>query len=58
MITTTKGMMDESTLTKKTGTDHFENGQSNWIEYYDGDELVHRSVHVNLEKNVVLEQQT
>lgn len=55
MITTTKGMMDESLLEKKTGTIDNENELTNWIEYWDGDELVHRSVHVHLKKNVICE---
>lgn len=55
MITTTKGLMDESKLEKKTGNIDNDNEFTQWIEYYDGDELVHRSVHVQLKKNVVCE---
>jgi len=55
MITTTKGLMDESLLIKKTGSIDDENEFTQWIEYYDGDELVHRSVHVQLKKTVLCE---
>jgi len=55
MITTTKGLMDESLLVKKTGQVDNENELTQWIEYYDGDELVHRSVHVQLKQTVLCE---
>ena len=55
MITTTKGMMDESLLEKRTGIVENDNELTNWIEYWQDDELVHRSVHVQLKKNVVAE---
>ena len=47
--------MDESLLVKKTGSLDDENELTQWIEYYDGDELVHRSVHVQLKKNIACE---
>jgi len=58
IINTTKGEMDESLLVKKTGEMEDDNERTNWIEYYLDDELVHRSVHVHLKKNVVAESIT
>jgi hypothetical protein len=55
VITTTKGLMDESTLVKKTGNVDNDNELTQWVEYYDQAELVHRSVHVQLKQNVVSE---
>lgn len=55
MITTTKGMMDESTLDKRTGTVDNDNETTQWVEYWLEDELVHRSVHVILKTNVMVE---
>ena len=49
MINTTRGyQMDTAELTEKTGT--FENDReiTKWVEYWDGDDMVHRSVHVQL----------
>jgi len=53
MITTTKGPMDEALLEKKIVTFEDENELTQAVEYYDGTELVHRSVHVQLKQNVV-----
>jgi len=55
MITTTKGMMDETLLEKKIVTFEDENELTQAIEYYDDGELVHRSVHVQLKQNVLCE---
>jgi hypothetical protein len=55
MINTTHGPMDESLLVKKEGSLDDENEFTTWVEYYLGDELVHRSAHVRLKKNVVAE---
>jgi hypothetical protein len=52
MINTTHGMMDESLLTKKEGSVNNDNEHTTWIEYYLGDELVHRSAHVTLKKGL------
>ncbi|MFZ9615740.1 MAG: hypothetical protein ACO3AG_03610 [Fluviibacter sp.] len=52
MITTTKGMMDEALLRKVEGTIDNENENTYWVEYWDGDELVHRSAHITLKKCV------
>ena len=53
MITTTKGDMDESLLEKREGSLDNENEITNWTEYWLGEELVHRSVHVQLKRTVV-----
>ena len=55
MITTTKGEMDESMLLCKKGTFENDHECTNWIEYYDGYELVHRSVHVHLKQGIGIE---
>jgi hypothetical protein len=55
LITTTKGLMDPALLRKSQGFVNNENEETHWIEYYDGDELVHRSVHVTLKKGVEVE---
>ncbi len=52
MITTTKGLMDEALLDKREGTIDNDNETTTWIEYWLGGELVHRSAHVTLKKNV------
>lgn len=52
MITTTKGMMDETHLRKVEGVIDNENEHTTWVEYYEGDELVHRSAHITLKKGV------
>ena len=50
MITTTKGMMDEALLKKCTGVDEDDRARAEWVEYWDGDELVHRSVNIALKQ--------
>lgn len=50
MITTTKGLMDEATLRRVDGELDNANEHTKWVEFYDGDELVHRSVHVHLKE--------
>lgn len=50
MITTTKGLMDESLLDKREGTIDNANETTTWVEYWLGGELVHRSAHVALKK--------
>ena len=55
MITTTKGLMDEATLRKVEGEIDNDNEHTTWVEYWDGDELVHRSAHINLKKGVLLD---
>lgn len=50
MITTTKGLMDESALEKRTGGHDDENETVSWVEYWLEGELVHRSADVKLKK--------
>jgi hypothetical protein len=45
--------MDPSTLDKREGQVDNDNELTKWVEYWDGDELVHRSVHVHLKRNIV-----
>lgn len=53
IITTTKGDMDESLLEKKEGSLDNDNEYTTWVEYWHEGEMVHRSVHVMLKKNVL-----
>jgi len=50
IVTTIYGDMDESFLRKVEGQLDNDNEFTTWVEYYQGDELVHRSVHVTLKK--------
>jgi len=50
LVTTTKGEMDEALLEKREGTVDNENEYTTWVEYWLGEELVHRSAHVTLKK--------
>jgi len=56
MITTTKGMMDETLLDKKEGFEENDEGTIHWIEYREKgeDEIIHRSVHIELKEGVEL----
>lgn len=54
MITTTKGLMDESSLEKREGVVENDNEFTTWVEYWHEGELVHRSAHVQLKKTLVL----
>lgn len=54
MITTTKGLMDESLLEKREGVVDNDNEYTTWVEYWHEGELVHRSAHVQLKKTLVL----
>jgi len=54
MITTTKGLMDETLLEKREGVIDNDNELSTWVEYWHEGELVHRSAHVQLKKTLVL----
>ena len=49
--------MDDSLLVKKEGVVDNENELTTWVEYWLGDIRVHRSVHVNLKKNVSMDPQ-
>jgi esterase/lipase superfamily enzyme len=53
MITTTIGDMDEALLEKREGQIENDNEITAWVEYWDGGELVHRSVHVRLKKPMI-----
>ena len=50
IITTTKGPMDESLLEKREGLLDNDNERTTWVEYWMGEELVHRSAHVALKQ--------
>lgn len=52
LVNTTKGEMDASLLEKREGTIDTDNETTNWVEYWLTDELVHRSVHMTLKRNV------
>ena len=45
--------MDESLLEKREGSLDNENETTTWVEYWLGEELVHRSVNVQLKRTVV-----
>ena len=45
--------MDESLLEKREGTIDNDNETTTWVEYWLADELIHRSVHVQLKRAVV-----
>jgi hypothetical protein len=55
MVNTTYGEMDESLLEKKEGTFEDDNELTTWVEYWKGEELVHRSAHVTLKKTPAFE---
>ena len=50
MINTTKGPMDENDLVCTKGSEESAAEIVNWIEYRLNDELVHRSVHIDLKE--------
>jgi len=54
LVTTTKGVMDDSLLEKREGTVDNDNETASWVEYWLNGELVHRSAHVQLKKTVTL----
>jgi hypothetical protein len=58
MITTTKGLMEESLLEKREGVVDNDNECTTWVEYWHEGELVHRSAHVQLKKAIVLSATT
>lgn len=55
MITTTHGDMDETLLRRVDGHLDNDNEHTEWVEYYLGDELVHRSVHVHIKQGIGIE---
>jgi len=53
LITTTHGLMDESLLRKVEGvSEDNDTNRVTFVEYYLGDELVHRSVNLHIKKGV------
>ena len=48
LVTTTHGDMDDSLLEKREGAIDAATESSTWVEYWLGEELVHRSVHLTL----------
>lgn len=50
VVNTTKGEMDVSLLEKREGVVDNKNEMTTWVEYWLGEELVHRSAHVTLKK--------
>jgi hypothetical protein len=50
MIQTIYGEQDESVLEKREGVVDTDNEHTTWVEYWQGGELVHRSVHVTLKQ--------
>jgi hypothetical protein len=52
LVNTTKGEMDVSLLEKKEGIIDNDNETTQWVEYWLEGELVHRSVHMTLKRNV------
>lgn len=58
LVNTTKGEMDEALLEKKEGLIDNDDEETRWVEYWLDGELVHRSVHVHLKKNVLADGMT
>ena len=52
LVNTTKGEMDVFLLEKREGSIDTDNETTNWVEYWLEGELVHRSVHMTLKRNV------
>ena len=55
IVTTTKGEMDDSLLEKREGSDETDSETISFTEYWLNGEMVHRSVHVKLKRNVFSE---
>lgn len=54
MITTIHGYMDDSELEHRTGRDDHEDHFVEWSEYWLGEEMVHRSVHVTFTEGLLI----
>lgn len=54
LVTTTKGDMDDALLEKREGSLDNDIELTTWVEYWMGDELVHRSAHVTLKTSPML----
>ena len=50
LITTIYGLRDPALFVKKEGEIDNENEFTTWVEYWDGETLVHRSAHVTVKK--------
>lgn len=50
LIRTTKGQLPESALRRMDGAVDNSNEFTEWVEFYLGDELVHRSVNIQLKQ--------
>jgi len=50
VISTTRGVEDRAKFRRVDGVHEDENEKTVWVEYWDGDELVHRSAHVHIKK--------
>jgi hypothetical protein len=55
IVTTTNGEMDDSLLEKREGSDETDSETISFTEYWLDGEMVHRSVHVTLKRNVLSE---
>lgn len=53
MINTIEGEMDEALLEMREGSVDNDVESTRWVEYWRGDTLMHRSVHVHLKKPMV-----
>lgn len=53
-INTIDGPRDEAELRRVDGRQENDNEVATWVEYYDGDRLVHRSAHVHLKQAGVI----
>ena len=54
MIDTTHGPMDEALLQKIEGNLENDHERTTWVEYWLGDEMVHRSAHVTLKQGLAV----
>lgn len=52
LIETTKGLLPEESLEKRTGDIDNDHEQTSWVEYWLDGELVHRSAHVHLKTSL------
>lgn len=59
LVNTTKGLLDDSVLERRSGVDEDTQARIEWVEYWQQDEMVHRSAVAYLKEplsvNVVME---
>ena len=55
LIKTTKGLMEAAELEKREGGHENDNEICSWVEYWDGNELVHRSVDMHMKTAIFAE---